>query len=118
MDNLTQKIKLIEDQYLKKDLPDIRVGDYVKMRIRVAEADKVRVHPWEGTVVRKGGGGAKASFTVRKISYGEGVERTFPIHSPMIEAMDIMTRGKVQRSKLYYLRGKIGKQAKVKRRET
>lgn len=118
MTNLSERIKSVEQKYLKKDLPDIQIGDYVKMRVRVAEADKVRVHPWEGTVVRKGGSGTRASFTVRKISYGEGVERTFPIHSPMIETIDIVTRGRIRRSKLYYLRGKIGKKAKVRRRET
>jgi len=118
MANITEKIKTVEEKYLKKDLPDIRIGDYVKMRVRVAEADKVRVHPWEGNVVRKGGSGTKASFTVRKISYGEGVERTFPVHSPTIETIDVVTRGHVRRSKLYYLRGKLGKKAKVKRRES
>jgi len=117
MSSIQEKINFVEKSFMKPELPDVQIGDYVKMRVKVAEADKVRVHPWEGTVVRQRGRGPKASFTVRKISYGEGVERTFPLHSPVIEKIDIVTRGKVRRSKLYYLRGKLGKKAKVKRRE-
>ena len=87
-----------------------------KMRVKVAEAEKVRVHPWEGTVIRKTGGGTSATFTVRKISFGEGVERTFPTHSPVIESIEIMTRGVTRRAKLYYLRSRVGKRAKVRTR--
>ncbi len=107
------KIKLVERKFLRNDLPDLQVGDMIKMRIKVTEADKVRVHPFEGTVIRISGSGVKASFTVRKISFGEGVERTFPLHSPVIESVKIVHRGKVNRAKLYYLRKKIGRKSKV-----
>jgi len=114
MTNISATLKMAESSYIKKELPGIQIGDYVKMRVKVAEADKMRVHPWEGTVVRKSGGGTRASFTVRKISFGEGVERTFPLHSPLIESLDIITRGHINQAKLYYLRDRIGKKAKVK----
>lgn len=114
MTNINATLKMAEARHIKKQLPEIRIGDYVKMRVKVAEADKMRVHPWEGTVVRMSGGGTRASFTVRKISFGEGVERTFPTHSPLIESLDIITRGHISQAKLYYLRDRIGKKAKVK----
>lgn len=111
-----EKFKAVREKQLRSDLPDIEVGDSVKMRIKVKEADKVRVHPYEGTVIRKTGGGIGANFTVRKISFGEGVERTFPLHSPLIESLKVISKGVVNRARLYYLRDRIGKKARVKKR--
>ncbi|MFA5260609.1 MAG: 50S ribosomal protein L19 [Candidatus Omnitrophota bacterium] len=106
----------IEKRYLRTDLPKLQVGDTIKMRIKVAEADKVRIHPFEGFIIRKTGRGLTGTFTVRKISFGEGVERTFPFHSPVIESIEVIAKGDVCRSKLYYLRERIGKRARVKKR--
>ena len=116
MVNAVDKIKAIEKQFVRDDLPNLDIGDTIKMRIKVVEAEKVRVHPYEGTVIRKSGGGIKETFTIRKISFGEGVERTFPVHSPMIESIDIISKGRIRRAKLYYLRDRIGKKARVKKR--
>ena len=112
-----EKIKLIEKEYVRKDLPSFDVGDTIKMKIKVAEADKVRLHPFEGTVIKKSGGGINATFTVRKISFGEGVERIFPIHSPVIESLKVVNKGVVKRAKLYYLRGRIGKKTRVEKEQ-
>ncbi len=106
------KIKLIEQEYLKKDMPKISVGDTVKVLVKIPEGtDKVRLHPFEGVVIAKHGSGVNESFTVRKVSYGEGIERVFHLYSPAIERIEQVKSGKVKRAKLYYLRGKIGKQA-------
>lgn len=112
--SIQDKIRLIEDKVVRKDLPDFKVGDTVKMKIKVQEADKVRLHPFEGTVIRKTGKGIRGSFTVRKISFGEGVERVFPTHSPVIESLEIVSKGVVKRARLYYLRGRVGKKTRVK----
>ena len=111
------KVKLVEQKFLKKNLPDFQVGDTVKMMIKVAEADKVRLHPFEGTIIQKSGKGIKGTFTVRKISFGEGVERIFPLYSPTIDSLKVISRGIVKRAKLYYLREKEGKKGKVKTQE-
>ena len=111
------KVKLVEQKFLKKSLPDFKVGDTVKMMIKVAEADKVRLHPFEGTIIQKSGKGIKGTFTVRKISFGEGVERVFPLFSPTIDSLKVIGRGAVRRAKLYYLRGREGKKGKVKAQE-
>jgi large subunit ribosomal protein L19 len=106
------KIKFAEQEYLKKEVPAFGVGDTVKVMVKIPEgADKVRLHPFEGVVIAKRGSGIRTSFTVRKVSYGEGIERVFPLHSPSIERIEIIRSGKVKRAKLYYLRGKIGKRA-------
>jgi len=105
------KIKAIEEQYLKKDLPKINVGDTVKVMVKIVEADKARLHPFEGIVIAKKGSGVNASFTVRKVSYGEGIERVFPLYSPNIGKIEIVRKASVKRAKLYYLRKKIGKEA-------
>ena len=97
---------------------EFEVGDTVKMKVKVQEADKVRLHPFEGTIIRKTGRGVKGTFTVRKISFGEGVERIFPLHSPVIDSLKITSKGVVKRSKLYYLRGRVGKATRIKRRQT
>jgi len=108
-----EKIKLIEGLMLRQDLPQFNVGDTVRVLVKIPEGDKFRIHPFEGIVIEKRGKGISATFTVRKISYGEGVERTFPLHTPSIDRIEVMKRGKVNRARLYYLRGRVGKAAKV-----
>ena len=106
------KIKLIEEAYTKKEVPLFNVGDTVRVLIKIPEGDdKVRLHPFEGIVIAKRGSGTRTSFTVRKVSYGEGIERVFPLYSPRIERIEIIRSGKVKRAKLYYLRDKVGKRA-------
>lgn len=107
------KIKLIEGDYAAKGLPAFNVGDTIKIMTRIPEGDKVRLHPFEGTVIAKNGSGIRSTFTVRKVSYGEGIERVFPLNSPAIENIKLVHSGKVKRAKLYYLRGKVGREAKV-----
>ncbi|MGH2755194.1 MAG: 50S ribosomal protein L19 [Actinomycetota bacterium] len=107
---------MVERTYLKEDLPDFRPGDTVKVHVRVVEGDRERVQVFEGIVIRRRGSQLSETFTVRKISFGVGVERTFPVHSPMIAKIEIATHGAVRRSKLYYLRDRVGKKAKVKER--
>ena len=114
-----QRIKLIESEFLKKDVPLFHIGDTVKVMVKIPEADKVRLHPFEGVVIAKHGSGVSENFTVRRVSYGEGIERVFPLHSPSIERIEVVRSGKVKRAKLYYLRGKIGKRAtKIASEET
>ncbi|MDE2009943.1 MAG: 50S ribosomal protein L19 [Candidatus Omnitrophica bacterium] len=108
-----EKIAAVNEKSLRRDLPAFDVGDTIKMKIKVKEADKVRIHPFEGTVIKKTGVGVAAAFTVRKISFGEGVERTFPINSPVIDKIEIVAKGVVKRSKLYYLRDRLGKKSRV-----
>jgi len=106
------KMKLISEQFIKKDMPKISIGDTVKVLTKIFEGEgKVRLHPFEGVVIAKAGRGVSESFTVRKVSYGEGIERVFPLYSPNIERIEILRSGKVKRAKLYYLRGKVGKRA-------
>jgi len=106
------KLKLIEQEYTKKELPKLNVGDTVKVLVKIPEGtDKVRLHPFEGVIIAKQGSGIRESFTVRKVSYGEGIERVFPLYSPSIERIEVLKQGKVKRAKLYYLRTKIGKHA-------
>jgi large subunit ribosomal protein L19 len=106
------KMKLVESQYTKKEVPDFQVGDTVKVVTKIIEGgDKVRLHPFEGVVIGRKGTGPAANFTVRKISFGEGIERVFLLYSPNIEKIEVVRSGKVRRAKLYYLRGKIGKRA-------
>jgi large subunit ribosomal protein L19 len=107
-------IRLVEAGQLKKDRQGFTPGDTVRVHVRVVEGEKERTQLFEGVVIRKRGEGGRASFTVRRISYGVGVERTFPLHSPRIEKVDIVRHGKVRRSKLYYLRGLAGKKARLK----
>lgn len=106
------KIKLIEQEYAKKEVPQFNVGDTIRVIVKIPEGpDKVRRHPFEGVVIAKQGTGIRQSFTVRKVSYGEGIERVFPLYSPAIESIEVIRSGKVKRAKLYYLRGKVGKRA-------
>ena len=107
-------LKTIAEQSMKKELPAFNVGDTVKVHVNIKEGEKERIQIFEGTVIAKKGGGIAETFTVRRISYGVGVERVFPIHSPNVKAVDVVRKGKVRRSKLYYLRNRVGKAAKVK----
>ncbi len=106
-------IQKIEDRALRTDLPEFRVGDTVRLQVKVVEGEKERIQPFEGVVIKMNRGGNRATFTVRKISYGIGVERIFPFHSPRIEKIQVLSRGKVRRAKLYYLRSLSGKAARI-----
>ncbi len=105
---------LVERPYLRDDLPSFRAGDTVRVHVRVVEGERERIQVFEGIVIRRRGSQLSETFTVRKISFGVGVERTFPVHSPKIEKIDVAARGDVRRAKLYYLRSRVGKKAKVK----
>jgi large subunit ribosomal protein L19 len=110
------KTDLIEQPFLRTDLPDFRPGDTVKVHARVVEGNRERVQVFQGVVIRRSGGGIRETFTVRKISFGVGVERTFPVHSPSIAKLELVQRGRVRRAKLYYLRDLRGKKARIKER--
>jgi large subunit ribosomal protein L19 len=107
----------VSELQLRKDIPEFRAGDTVRVHVRLkeGEGDKERIQPYEGVVIARNGKQASASFTVRRVSFGIGVERIFPIHSPMISTIEVVRRGKVRRAKLYYLRGRKGKAARIKR---
>jgi large subunit ribosomal protein L19 len=105
---------VVERAYLRDDQPDFGPGDTVKVHVRVVEGERQRVQIFEGIVIRRRGSKLSATFTVRKMSFGVGVERTFPVHSPMIAKIELVTQGDVRRAKLYYLRDRVGKKAKVK----
>ena len=107
-------VEAFTNEQLKKELPVIRIGDTIRVHNRIKEGNRQRIQMFEGTVIAKHGGGISETFTVRRISYGVGVEKTFPIHSPNVEKVDIIRVGKVRRAKLYYLRGRVGKASKVK----
>ncbi|WP_343231657.1 50S ribosomal protein L19 [Tissierella simiarum] len=111
-------IKMLEDEQLRNDLPSFNVGDTVQVHYKVVEGTRERIQVFEGTVIKRQGGGARETFTVRRLSYGVGVERTFPLHSPRIEKLVVTRKGKVRRAKLYYLRGRQGKAAKVKEKKS
>ena len=109
----------LEQAQLRADVPDFRPGDTLKVHVRVKEGNRSRIQVFQGVVIRRQGGGLRETFTVRKVSYGVGVERTFPVHSPSIDKIEPVTRGRVRRAKLYYLRDLRGKAARIKeRRET
>lgn len=107
-------LKLISDSSLKKDVPVVNVGDTVKVHVKIKEGEKYRIQVFEGTVIAKKHGGINETFTVRRVAHGCGIERVFPLHSPVVDKVDIVRSGKVRRSKLYYLRDRVGKAAKVK----
>ena len=109
---------IVERPYLKTDLPEFRPGDTVRVHVRVVEGERERVQVFEGVVIRRRGSQLSQTFTVRKVSFGVGVERTFPLYSPMIAKIEVRTLGHVRRSKLYYLRSRVGKKAKVKERRS
>jgi large subunit ribosomal protein L19 len=105
---------LVDQTSLRSDIPDFAPGDTLKVHVRVIEGQKERVQVFQGVVIARAGSGIRETFTVRKVSYGVGVERTFPLHTPTIAKIEVVTRGDVRRAKLYYLRDRIGKAAKVK----
>ncbi|HOJ51647.1 MAG TPA: 50S ribosomal protein L19 [Syntrophales bacterium] len=107
-------MEVIEKENMRSDIPPFKAGDNVKVYVRIIEGQKQRIQVFEGVVIRRTKGFNRASFTVRKISYGIGVERTFPLHSPVIEKIELVSRGAVRRSRLYYLRGLKGKKARIK----
>ncbi len=104
----------LDAESLRDDVPDFRPGDTLKVHVRVVEGSRSRIQVFQGAVIRRQGGGLRETFTVRKVSFGVGVERTFPVHTPVIEKIEIVTRGDVRRAKLYYLRDLRGKKAKIK----
>lgn len=107
-------IKMLEEEQIRKDLPAFNVGDTVQVHYRVVEGTRERIQIFEGTVIKKKGGGARETFTVRRLSYGVGVERTFPLNSPRIDKLVVTRKGRTRRAKLYYLRERQGKAARVK----
>jgi large subunit ribosomal protein L19 len=111
-------IEAIEREQLQANVPDFKPGDSVRVHVKVIEGEKERIQVFAGVVIRKSGGGIRAAFTVRKVSYGVGVERTFPIHSPRVDKIEVTTRGHVRRAKLYYLRERSGKAARITAEKT
>ncbi|HUY85492.1 MAG TPA: 50S ribosomal protein L19 [Acidimicrobiales bacterium] len=109
---------LIDRESLRDDIPDFASGDTLKVHVRVVEGTRERVQVFQGVVIRRQGAGVRETFSVRKVSFGVGVERTFPVHSPVVAKIEVVTRGDVRRAKLYYLRDRIGKAAKVKEKRT
>jgi large subunit ribosomal protein L19 len=109
-----QTLDSIDAASLRSDVPDFRPGDTVKVHVRVVEGNRERIQVFQGVVIRRQGGGVRETFTVRKVSFGVGVERTFPVHSPIVDHIEVVTRGDVRRAKLYYLRELRGKKAKIK----
>jgi large subunit ribosomal protein L19 len=121
-DNVMNLIQQLENEQAaaiaaKRAIPQFAPGDTVKVNVRVVEGDRTRVQAYEGLVIARAGGGLNENFTVRKISYGEGVERVFPVYSPLIDSIEVLRRGKVRRAKLYYLRGRTGKSARIAERQ-
>src|ERR671930_872226 len=109
-----ERTDLVDRANLRDDIPDFGPGDTLKVHVRVVEGNRERVQVFQGVVIRRKGSGARETFTVRKVSFGVGVERTFPVHSPIIEKIEVVSRGEVRRAKLYYLRDLRGKAAKIK----
>ncbi len=109
-------IELLEQQQMKKDVGSFSPGDVVRVQVKVVEGGRERLQAFEGTVIRRAGSGVRETFTVRRVSYGIGVERTFPVHSPRIDRIEVVRKGRVRRAKLYYLRGLSGKAARIKER--
>ena len=111
---MSKVIETLERAQVRDDIPRFKAGDTVRVHFKVIEGQRQRIQVFEGIVLKKQGAGARESFTVRKQSFGVGVERTFPLHSPKIERIEVMARGEVRRAKLYYLRGKLGKKARIR----
>ena len=107
-------VDLVEQEYLKEGIPAFRVGDTVKVHVKIKEGEKERIQVYEGVVIARKGKGATETFTVRRVAYNVGVERTFPVHSPKLDKIEIVRHGKVRRAKLYYLRERTGKAARIK----
>lgn len=115
---MNEILRAIEAEQMRNDLPEFHVGDTVKLHVKVKEGNRERIQMFEGTVIKRQNGGLRETFTVRRLAYGVGVERTFPVNSPIIEKMEVTRRGKVRRAKLFYLRDRVGKAAKVKELKT
>jgi len=113
---MTDYIRLIEQEQLRTDLPNISIGDFVRVHLKVKEGTRERIQVFEGTIIARKSGGIRETITVRRLSYGVGVERVLPLHSPKISKIEIVRRGKIRRAKLYYLRDRVGKAARVKER--
>ncbi|MDR3086325.1 MAG: 50S ribosomal protein L19 [Christensenellaceae bacterium] len=113
---MSEIIRAIETEQLRTDIPEFTIGDTVRVQVKVVEGTRERLQAFEGTVIARRNGGSRETFTVRRVSYGIGVERTFPLHSPRVDSITVVRRGKVRRAKLYYLRERVGKRAKVKER--
>ncbi len=111
-------IQALEREQMKTDIPDFRPGDTVRVHVKVVEGERERIQVFEGVVIARSGGGVRETFTVRKVSQGVGVERIFPLHSPRVEKIEVIRRGRVRRAKLYYLRQRVGKAARIKERRT
>ena len=111
-----QLLRDITSEYQKTDVPDFRAGDSVKVSVKIKEGDRQRIQIFEGLVIKRQGGGVAETFTVRKVSYGIGIERTFPVHSPLVESVQVLRRGKVRRARLFYIRGLSAKQSRIKER--
>ena len=107
-------INNIESEYLKEDLPEFKSGDTVKVNVQVIEGNRERIQTFEGVIIAANGAGVNKTITVRKLSFGVGVERIFPVHAPIVDSIEVVRKGKVRRSKLYYLRDRVGKSAKIK----
>lgn len=107
-------LKIITEGMIKEERPHVKVGDVVKVHVKIREGERERIQVFEGTIIAKKGSGISSTFTVRRVSYGVGVERVFPVHSPNVAKVEVVRNGKVRRSKLYYLRDRVGKAAKVK----
>jgi large subunit ribosomal protein L19 len=110
-------MKMVEQGYLKKDIPNFRSGDTVRVHVKVIEGGRERTQVFEGTVIRRRGSGLNETFTVRRVTHGVGVERTFPVHSPRLAKIEIMRKGRVRRARLYYLRKRVGKAARIRERK-
>ncbi|WEV18112.1 50S ribosomal protein L19 [Clostridium perfringens] len=111
---MNEIIRAIEKEQIREDLTQFNIGDTIKVHVRIKEGNRERIQVFEGTVIKKQNGGLRETFTVRRVAYGVGVERTFPINAPIIDKIDVVRRGKVRRAKLFYLRERVGKAAKVK----
>jgi large subunit ribosomal protein L19 len=111
---MSSTLQTLDAESLRSDVPDFRAGDTLKVHVRVIEGSRSRIQVFQGVVIRRQGGGLQETFTVRKVSFGVGVERTFPVHTPVIDKIEVVTRGDVRRAKLYYLRDLRGKAAKIK----
>ena len=111
-------IRTLEQEQMRNDIPDFRIGDTVRVNMRVIEGTRERIQAFDGTVIARKNGSVRETFTVRRMSYGVGVERTFPVHTPRIASIQVLRHGKVRRAKLYYLRGTVGKASRVKERTT
>src|SRR3982751_1804984 len=109
---------LVDRSALRDDVPDFRPGDTLKVHVRVVEGNRSRIQVFQGVVIRRQGSGVRETFTVRKVSFGVGVERTFPVHTPIIDRIEVVTRGHVRRAKLYYLRDRVGRAAKIKEKRS